>query len=822
MAKIFKWLMRGFVTILVLGVIAVSLSYYFASRSLPDYNASLNVDGVNGPIEIVRDSSNVPHIFAKDDNDIYFGLGYAHAQDRLWQMTMLRRTAQGRLSELFGESTLSIDDFIRRLDLYRLSSISLKSQSPEVRAALVAYSNGVNSRLRQIQTEALGRGAPEFFLFPPEIDAWSPTDSIAIIKVMALQLSDHLKREVTRAQVSLAIGSDMTKDILPDAPGVGRMDLPEFAALFPNFTPKEFSAPDARLAYDPVSVLGMAGASNAWAANGERTASGKPLMANDPHLGLSAPGIWMLARLGFEDNSVIGGTIPGIPTILVGRNEKFAWGLTTSNLDDLDVHIEKLNPENSNQYLTSDGYKDFERRDVLITIKDQPTKTISLRWTQNGPVIPPNHYQLGTITPPGHVTSINWTALSDKDTSMTASVGIMRASSITQARSAAQSYIAPSQNLTMADGNSVAMLMVGQQPSRDPNHMSQGRIPSQGWLEENRWTGMHAFETNPYTLDPKSGVVATTNNKITDKAFPFHVSHSWGDTQRIVRLNKLLNNREVHTRDSFIEAQLDTFSFTAQSLLALIGQELWFTGDSAPTGTPEHRRETALTLLAAWNGEMSEHLPEPLIYAAWMRTLQHRIIADELGALSEKFPRPAPVFLERVYRDIDGAGKWCDIKQSTVIETCVDIARQSLDATLIELSEKYGDRIDSWRWGEAHQAHHDHEVLGKVNFIKWVTNIRQDTSGGDNTLMRGRTEGSGKTPFANIHAAGYRAVVDFSDPDSSLYVIATGQSGHFLSRHYDDMAQLWRRGEYIPMSLDTELARAGAIGVTTITPTVSE
>ena len=822
MAKIFKWLMRGFVTILVLGVIAVSLSYYFASRSLPDYNASLNVDGVNGPIEIVRDSSNVPHIFAKDDNDIYFGLGYAHAQDRLWQMTMLRRTAQGRLSELFGESTLSIDDFIRRLDLYRLSSISLKSQSPEVRAALVAYSNGVNSRLRQIQTEALGRGAPEFFLFPPEIDAWSPTDSIAIIKVMALQLSDHLKREVTRAQVSLAIGSDMTKDILPDAPGVGRMDLPEFAALFPNFTPKEFSAPDARLAYDPVSVLGMAGASNAWAANGERTASGKPLLANDPHLGLSAPGIWMLARLGFEDNSVIGGTIPGIPTILVGRNEKFAWGLTTSNLDDLDVHIEKLNPENSNQYLTSDGYKDFERRDVLITIKDQPTKTISLRWTQNGPVIPPNHYQLGTITPPGHVTSINWTALSDKDTSMTASVGIMRASSITQARSAAQSYIAPSQNLTMADGNSVAMLMVGQQPSRDPNHMSQGRIPSQGWLEENRWTGMHAFETNPYTLDPKSGVVATTNNKITDKAFPFHVSHSWGDTQRIVRLNKLLNNREVHTRDSFIEAQLDTFSFTAQSLLALIGQELWFTGDSAPTGTPEHRRETALTLLAAWNGEMSEHLPEPLIYAAWMRTLQHRIIADELGALSEKFPRPAPVFLERVYRDIDGAGKWCDIKQSTVIETCVDIARQSLDATLIELSEKYGDRIDSWRWGEAHQAHHDHEVLGKVNFIKWVTNIRQDTSGGDNTLMRGRTEGSGKTPFANIHAAGYRAVVDFSDPDSSLYVIATGQSGHFLSRHYDDMAQLWRRGEYIPMSLDTELARAGAIGVTTITPTVSE
>ena len=813
---LFKWLMRGFLTVLIVGLIAVGLVYYFAKRSLPDYSADLQFEGTLGPIEIVRDSTNVPHIFADSDQDVYFGLGYVHAQDRLWQMTMLRRTAQGRLSEVFGDTTLSIDDFIRRLDLYRLATRSLSAQPFEIRTALQAYSDGVNARLKQIQTEALGRGAPEFFLFSPQIDAWTPADSVAIGKVMALQISDHLKREVTRAQVSLATGPEMTKDILPDAPGRGRLDLPEFATLFPDFLPNELPTKTTRLNIDPIRAFGMAGASNAWAANGSRTATGKPLLANDPHLGLTAPSIWMLARLGFKDGSVIGGSIPGLPSVLVGRNADFAWGMTTANLDDVDIHIEKLNPENPKEYLTPEGYKPFETRDVLVAVKDQPTKTLTLRWTENGPVIPPKHYQLGSITPPGHVTSINWTVLNDQDTTVTAGMNIMRSKSILEARTAARQYVVPAQNITMADGNSVAILMVGQQPARDPGHISQGRIPSQGWIAENRWQGVLPFSSNPFKRDPVGGIVATTNNKITDKPFPYHVSHSWGDTQRIKRLEKLMNGREVHTRDSFIEAQLDTVSFTAQSLLALIGGELWFTGDPAATGTLEHRRETALNLLAAWNGEMSEHLPEPLIYAAWMRNLQQKLIRDELGPIAEKFPRPEPVFLERVYRDIDGASKWCDVIRSNKVETCVDMARLALDETLIDLSEKYGPRINSWRWGEAHQAHHDHEVLGKVGLLKWVTNIRQDTSGGDNTLMRARTSGEGLTPFANVHAAGYRAVVDFADPDSSLFIISTGQSGHFLSRYYDDLAQLWRRGEYIPMSLDEELARAGAIGITTI------
>jgi penicillin amidase len=542
------------------------------------------------------------------------------------------------------------------------------------------------------------------------------------------------------------------------------------------------------------------------------------LLANDPHLALTAPSIWMLARMEFPDGGVIGATIPGMPVILTGRSAALGWGITSSYLDDLDVYIEQLNPENPDEYRTPDGFEPFRSEQVLVRIKDQPTRTLDLRWTDNGPVIPGNHYGLDSITPDGHVTSIHWTALDANDQSMTAAINLMHAKSVPAARAAAAFFKAPSQNLVLVDRQGVMLQMVGKQPARNPLHASKGRFPSQGWVAENRWSAYLPYEDNPAVRNPPSGIVANTNNKNTDAPFPRHVSFDWGDTYRFLRLRSLMNDREVHTRDSFIEAQLDTGSFDAVALLPLVAKELWFSGEAAPAGTAARQRQVALDLLAAWNGQMEEHIPEPLIYAAWMRNLQNRLIQDELATLADSFPRPDPVFIERVFRNIDGASAWCDIRQSTKVETCADIAKLSLDSALVELSEIYGDRIDSWRWGQAHQAHHDHEILGKVPFLSWFANIRQETSGGDHTLMRGRTGGTGPTPYANVHAAGFRAVIDFSDPDSSVYIISTGQSGHFLSRHYDDLARLWRRGEYILMSLDPELARGGAEGTTVLTP----
>jgi len=818
MALLFRWLLRLVSVMIFMIVGTFGLAYYFASRSLPDYDAESVVRGLNAPVEIVRDNANVPHIFGESDADVYFALGFAHAQDRMWQMTMLRRTAQGRLSELFGERTLEIDKVIRRYDIYNLAVASVDDQDKPTTIALDAYAAGVNAWLAEVNAGARGRGTPEMWLFNHPVSPWQPADSLAILKLMALQLTSHLEREVLRARTSLMLPSARLADLLPDDPSTGVAALPDYAQLVPNL-PRY--TPNMRLAYgslNPSKTPQLAGASNAWAASIDRSAAGATLLANDPHLGLTAPTIWYLARLELQSGGIIGGTIPGMPVVLTGRSADLGWGLTSSYLDDQDVFLEELNPGNVTEYRTQNGWTPFRTRESIIRVKDASAVTVKLRWSVNGPVMPATQYDLGSITPAGHVTAIGWTALSDKDTSMSAGLAISRAYSVQDAIAAGKNYIAPSQNLILADRNQIAMKTIGAIPARDAAHQSKGRLPSYGYLPQNRWKGRQPYVDNPEFINPQGGILGNTNNKISDKPFPNHVSFEWGDSQRINRWQRLMQSRAVHTRESFIEAQLDTVSYTARSLLPLIGADLWFTGAAAVDGTSERRRQQALELLAAWNGEMNEHLPEPLLYAAWLRHLQDRLIRDEMGPLTSEFTHPNPLFIERVFRDVDGASVWCDVLQSAPVETCTDIARLALDDGLIWIDENVGGTVASLRWGDLHQAAHDHPVLGTAPVLNWFVNIRQSTSGGDNTLQRGLTSGTGPNPFQNVHSAGYRGVYNFADPDSSVFVSATGQSGHPLSRYYDNLGELWRRGEYIPMSLDPDLARAAAVGVTQLIP----
>ena len=819
MALVFRWLLRAVLALVGLVVLAIGLAYYFASRSLPDYDGTWEVAGISAPVEIVRDTADVPHIFGATDQDVFFALGYAHAQDRLWQMIMLRRTAQGRLSELFGARTFQIDSLLRRFDLYDLAVKSVDAQDAETKLALEAYSAGVNAWLTRVNTDALGRGAPEMWLFNQSIAPWQPADSIAIIKLMALQLSSHLQNEVLRARVALMLPEDRLRDILPDDPTSGLAALPEYAALVPGVVQFAQNTTPPLDPLSPVNPPDLAGASNAWAAGISRSATGSTLLASDPHLGLTAPSIWYLARLELQSGGVIGATVPGVPLVMSGRSNDLGWGITSSYLDDQDVYIEEVNPLNPDEYRGLNGeWVPFDTRDSIVAIAGAAPITLRLQWSVNGPVLPPDQYDLGTIRPPGTVTVVNWTALSPADTTVTAAFHLMQSHTVAEAIDAAAAYIAPSQNLMLADRNGIGMKLIGAMPARDPGHESQGRLPTFGYKPENRWTGILPYADNPEFIDPIGGLLGNTNNKIVDQPFPNHVSFEWGDTQRIARWQFLMQRREVHTRESFIEAQLDTVSNTARTLLPLVGADLWFTGEAAADGTPEAQRQTALKLLAEWNGEMNEHMPEPLIYAAWMRALQKRLIQDEMGPLADEFTHVDPVFIERVFRNTVGAAVWCDVLQSAPVETCDDIARQSLDDAIVWLTGRYGGRLESLRWGDAHQAIHKHEVLGGIWLLNWFVNIVQSTSGGDDTLMRGRTSGQDPDPFQNVHAAGYRGVYDFADPDSSVFVISTGQSGHPLSRHYDDLGTLWRRGEFVPMSLDPALARAGAVGVTVLEP----
>ena len=819
MLRLFRWLTRIATGLILLCIASVAVLYWFFSRSIPDYSEDFTVTGLAAPVEIVRDNANVPHIFGQSDNDVYFGLGMSHAQDRLWQMLLLRRTAQGRLSELFGQATVSTDRFLRRLDLYPLAVRSATVQDEYTRGALQSYAAGVNAWLKEINEGARGRGAPEFWLFEPNIAPWQPADSIAIGKLMALSLTDHARYEIERAQISQLLPDARVADILPDTPGMAIASLPEYASLFDTPLPKFAATYQSDLGFlSPIKPRGMSGASNIWAATPSRSAARSTLLANDPHLELTAPSVWYLARLELESGGVIGGTFPGSPTILVGRSDTLGWGLTNSYADDQDIFLEKVNPDNREQVDSPTGWKTLRSRQSIIQVKDADPVPLTLRWSDNGPILEASQLDIGSITPAGHVASLSWTALSDQDTSIQALLKIMRAQSVEEALDAGEDFVAAAQNLVVVDRENAAMKVIGKLPRRAARHQTQGRLPSPGWEARNRWQGTISYSANPEYVADDGGIVGNTNNKTIDRPFPLHVSFEWGDTQRVQRWERLMQSREVHTRESFIEAQLDTVSVTARTLLPLIARDLWFTGEAAAEGTIERQRRRALDLLAEWNGEMNEHLPEPLIYAAWMRALQDRLIRDELGPLASKFSRPQPIFLERVFRDVQGASIWCDVIQSAPVETCSDLARMSLDDALIWIDEQYGPALESLRWGDAHQATHNHTVLGEVGWISWLVNIRQSTSGGDFTLQRAMTRGSGPNPFENVNGAGYRGVYDFADPDSSVFIISTGQSGHPLSRHYDDLGELWRRGEYIPMTLDPDLARAAAVGITRLSP----
>ncbi|MEO1457057.1 MAG: penicillin acylase family protein, partial [Pseudomonadota bacterium] len=364
MRLLLKWLLRLATAGAGIVALALVLGLYLVQRSLPDYSAELEMRGLGAEVRIIRDAHAVPHIRGETAQDAMFALGVAHAQDRLWQMELSRRAAQGRLSELLGARTVPLDRLVKTLDLYGYARRSLSHQSPEAQAFLEAYAEGVNAWIAHVFREALGRGAPEFFMFGTDgIAPWTPSDSLAVLKMMALRLGSAAQHDIRRARFLLSLPPERVADILPEAPEGAVTELPRYAALFEG---ARFAEAERATAEDPLlAALGpaprpeLAGASNAWAVDGSRSATGRPLLASDPHLWLSAPSLWYLASLEGGDLSVIGGTLPGAPVVLIGRNRAVGWGLTTVGVDDQDVFIERLDREEPSRYRTPDGWKAF-------------------------------------------------------------------------------------------------------------------------------------------------------------------------------------------------------------------------------------------------------------------------------------------------------------------------------------------------------------------------------------------------------------------------------------------------------------------------------
>lgn len=759
----------------LLGTVAalVSLFVLYLTTSLPQLDGRVAASGLLAPVEIARDSNGVPHLLGRTRQDVYFALGFAHAQDRLWQMDFNRHLVQGRLSEIFGARTLAADGVFRTLGLYRHAEASVPALDAETREALQAYADGVNAYLAKHQ----GAWPPEFTLLLHRPEAWKPADSVALVELMSVLLSGNAVQEIQRVALAARLSPQQLREFEPTYPDDAPVVVGALTQLYRN------------MALGPASLVPPpGGASNNWAVTGARSVTGRPLLANDTHLPLSAPSLFYLAHLGFPDGNAVGATLPGVPGLILGRTDRIAWGFTTTGTDVQDLFIEQVDSRNPERYRTPEGWARFETRREVIQVRGGRPVPLLVRATRHGPVIP--EAIAGRAAAPGTVLALSWALLKVPDTTVEAAIHAVRARDWPEFFDAFHSFVAPMQNVVYADRDGhIGFVAPGLVPVRRMDNAVRGRVPAPGWDPRYDWAGFVPYGALPRRFDPPSGALFSANNKVVGPAYPFFLTEDWDAPYRAARIAELLDQTPSHDLASFRRMQLDTFSPLARDFLPL----LLFARPQTPLG------RAALERMLGWNGRAETNAPQPLIFTAWFRALNRLVYADELGPLFERYWGYHAQFLRRVLADAGGEGRWCDDIHTRERETCPERIDRALDEAAAELARDYGTDPGRWRWGVAHRARNAHQPFDSVPVLRDLFDLSIASAGDAFTLNRGLTALNGEEPYANIHAAAFRGLYDLADPDRSLFMQPTGQSGNPLSRDYRKFLKPWSEGRYIQL-----------------------
>jgi penicillin amidase len=785
----------GYLVALLAALIAGA--YFYARQSLPKSDGEIRLAGLGGPVEVLRDRYGIPHIFAPSLEDASFALGFVHAQDRLWQMEMSRRVAAGRLAEVVGAGGLETDRFLRTLGVRRAAQANLAVLDGETVRMLEAYAAGVNAFLASDPVLP-----PEFWLTGVRPEPWSPVDSISWIKMMAWDLGGNWRDELLRMRLAKTLPMARIHEFLPPYPGE---PVPVIADLKELYSSMERDA--VRLARFAPDSDGLG--SNNWVVSGDRTESGKPLLANDPHLGLSAPPVWYFAHISAPDMNVIGSTLPGVPGVILGRNERIAWGFTNTGPDVQDLYIEKLDAAGG--YLAPEGPRPFQVIEEIIKVKGAEPEKLRVRVTRHGPVISDVSRAAQDLAPRGHVIAFSWTALSEGDRSMQAALKFARAREWDGFLAAARDFQTPQQNIVYADveGN-IGFIAAGRVPLRKPGNDLNGMAPAPGWLERYDWAGSIPFEELPHSFNPPGGAIVTANHRITPPGYPHLISSNWEPPYRADRIQALLDATPKHSVPSFARIQADVTSLAMRELLPKL----------LATRPRSEEARKALALLAKWDGAMAAGRAEPLIAWAWWRELTRAIYADELGDAFRQNWLARAVFLTSVLSGDPGPARWCDDMRTPAIETCEEQLAVSLEAALADLGKRYGSDPARWRWGEAHLARHEHRPFGRQPLLARIFDITVPSPGDTYTVNVGRNVmNNDAEPFANRHAASLRAIYDLSDLEKSLYIHSGGQSGNILSDHYKAFSEAWAKNEYIPMRIARKTLEAEPHQLLRLVPT---
>ncbi|MFK7901728.1 MAG: penicillin acylase family protein [Nitratireductor sp.] len=827
MHKFYKWALGGFLSLALIFSIVGLAAFFIVYFSIPKVKGEMALKGLGQNASIMRDVHHIPHIHAVNKLDAIRLLGFAHATDRLWQMEVSRYAAQGRLSELFGAKTIETDRFIQSLDLVTPSKSSFDLLNENTKALLIAYSEGVNAFAQRKAGSLNSNLPPEFVVFGHAFEDWEPWHSIALLKLMALTLDNNMGHEIGRlmmaakgfepSQIDLIYSYDQNDkpEPLPDLRNVYGWD----SAGKPDTDKKAFKSTKpfekiiAQKPFDLVFDIHRS-ASNSWAVSGDRSTTQMPLLANDPHLNFTAPAALYLAHLkigaGEQIRNVIGGTIAGIPAILVGRNDYMAWGLTTAKLDSQDLFIERLNPLNSEEYLAVGKFVKFDETPKEIKVRGKASVKFIRKQTRNGPVLPLNYRGLSKYLPKGHVASLGWVALAIDDTTIEGAMEIMDAGDVEALMVSAKKLVAPMQNIMSADkdGN-IGLIGAGRIPVRSSLNKIKGRAPVLGWMEKHRWQDFVSSDDLPKQINPFFRTLIAANGKTVTSNYKHHITYDWSEGYRQRRIeDNIVSQYARQSPESLQAGMADTYS-KAMVLFRDLGVSQ-LSGEERINGL-------LLDKIRDWNGYMRADSVVPLILNAWLKQANELLFKDDFG---DAFSFLKHGNVTRVLSALNSRASysWCDDVTSRRFISCESIIRKALDLAVLELNQKYGSNWNNWLWGEAHKAVHVHQPFGSLPIINKLFNLTNPIAGGKYTLLRSTNSFNKKDPYATSHGAAYRAVYDLEDLDNSRYIISTGQSGHVLSKHYDDMNALWSQNKYILMSTKEADYKPSALGELKFSP----
>jgi penicillin amidase len=791
----------GIVTsLIIIFIIGGYIFYNSLTESLPVYEGELKAPSLKSEVKIYFDSLAVPYIIAEYDEDASFTLGYLHARERMFSMDIIRRAGEGRLSEIFGLETLPFDKMFRTVGLSRTAKMIKEKMNPEGLKLLEAYSRGVNFYLE----EKKNKYPVEFDVLGYQPEEWKPEQSIIVMRMMAWELNLGWWTDLAFTELVQKLGEEKVKEILPDypenAPTIIPADIKKFAQINSNFieTDKSFR-----------KFIGMSGThlgSNNWVVNSRMSASGKPIIANDPHLAYRAPGIWYVAVIKSPLWNASGVTLPGVPGIVIGKNENISWTLTSIMTDETDFYFETLDSSRT-KYLLDGSWKDFIIIEDTIYTRDGIKEPIEIKYTHRGPIISgihPYNFVFNEDESTYPPISMRWLGNEFSD-EMDAFLKINKAKDWNEFKSAVEKFNIPGQNFVYADkdGN-IGYVFGGALPIRTNNTTT---FVYDGSTTKNDWKGFVSRNELPFLFNPTTNFIATANNKVI-KDFKYHITNLWEPSSRIERITEVLQSKSNHSVEDYMKYQEDIYSPYAKTIVPYILYAF------ENVEVKDKNLTQSLKLLREWNFEMDKYQQAPAIFLTFFDKLMKNIYLDEMGEdLFNQY-----VFLANVpYRNIldllqNPYSAWYNDVKKNARKTRDDVIRQSLNDALDELESKLGKDVKDWQWGRIHTVTFKHAFSGISGLLDDVINIGPYEISGDGTTIFNTEYAFSESieeyplfrhdPFDCELGPSMRFIYDFAKPDEFYLILTTGQSGNIFSDHYQDQTELFLNGKYMKIRTD--------------------